>query len=195
MFTKLAKILSPSLRKKEGFTLIELLIVVAIIAILAAIAIPQFSAYRKRGYNAAAVSDMRNTRTSQEGMFADFQDYGITQLATSTAGGFTGAGTLTTAGTAFFLCGNSSATTCQRIDPSPGVSLLTSAFLASGKNARYSGASKHNNGDVIYGVDSAFTAIYRKAGVEATALAAGDLTTPTDATTNNFTAPTWTQIQ
>ena len=60
---------------QKGFTLIELLIVVAIIGILAAIAIPQFSAYRKKGYNAAATSDLRNFRTTLESYQADFQTY------------------------------------------------------------------------------------------------------------------------
>ena len=48
------------LKSESGFTLIELLVVVAIIGILAAIAIPQFSAYRKRGYEAQIKSDLRN---------------------------------------------------------------------------------------------------------------------------------------
>lgn len=63
------------LRSKKGFTLIELLIVVAIIGILAAIAIPQFAAYRTRSYNSAASSDIRNAKTSLEAYYADKQQY------------------------------------------------------------------------------------------------------------------------
>jgi len=63
------------IRNRKGFTLIELLIVVAIIGILAAVAIPQFSAYRIRGFNSAAASDARNFRTAMEAGFADNQIY------------------------------------------------------------------------------------------------------------------------
>jgi type IV pilus assembly protein PilA len=59
------------LRSKKGFTLIELLIVVAIIGILAAIAIPQFASYRMKSYNTAAASDIKNCKTSLEAYYSD----------------------------------------------------------------------------------------------------------------------------
>jgi Tfp pilus assembly protein PilE len=51
------------------------MIVIAIIGILAAIAIPQFAAYRTRGFNSTSLSDLRNMVTAQEAYFADKQTY------------------------------------------------------------------------------------------------------------------------
>jgi len=71
-------------KTEKGFTLIELMIVVAIIGILAAIAIPQFSNYRTKAFNAAAVSDLHTARLAQEAVFADYQKYGFSALTGGT---------------------------------------------------------------------------------------------------------------
>ena len=62
---------------EKGFTLIELMIVIAIIGILAAIAIPQFAAYRAKSFNASAESDLRNSKTALEAYYSDWQHYPI----------------------------------------------------------------------------------------------------------------------
>jgi prepilin-type N-terminal cleavage/methylation domain-containing protein len=62
-------------RDARGFTLIELLIVVVIIGILAAIAIPKFSNSKEKAYLTSMKSDLRNLVTAQEAYLADFQTY------------------------------------------------------------------------------------------------------------------------
>jgi prepilin-type N-terminal cleavage/methylation domain-containing protein len=54
---------------RKGFTLIELLIVVVIIGILAAIAVPKFQNTKGKGYAAAIKSDLRNLSSAQEDYF------------------------------------------------------------------------------------------------------------------------------
>jgi prepilin-type N-terminal cleavage/methylation domain-containing protein len=72
-------------KRDEGFTLIEIMIVVAIIAILAAIAIPQLDAHRKRSFNATAVSDLKNAAIAQEAYYVDNRQYTNSISALTTA--------------------------------------------------------------------------------------------------------------
>jgi prepilin-type N-terminal cleavage/methylation domain-containing protein len=98
---------------RKGFTLIELLIVVVIIGILAAIAIPKFANTKEKAYLASMKSDLRNMATVQEGYFSDFQVY--------------------TAGTAFNTGGSTQSLT--GFVPSAGVTVTAAATGGTGWSA------------------------------------------------------------
>jgi len=109
---------------RKGFTLIELLIVVVIIGILAAIAIPKFANTKEKAYLASMKSDLRNMATAEEAYFADFQLY-----ASGSGSNLAGVGTAM-AGTGFV--------------PSAGVTITAAATGGQGWSATtsHSGTTK-----------------------------------------------------
>ncbi len=180
--------ISMKMKKNEGFTLIELLIVVAIIAILAAIAIPQFSQYRIRGYNSAAVADLRNGRTSEEAFFSDWQAY-----ASSGAKGAPGAVlpytnlTVPIAIAAGDIAAGPPAIPSAATQIQFGVSQNVSLFAQTiGTGGQLTLGTKNTAGDRCYGQDSSGPVIYWAGSSVSTAGAAGGYPVPV-ANQNAFT--------
>ena len=125
-----------SMQRQKGFTLIELLIVVVIIGILAAIAIPKFANTKDKAYVAAMKSDLRNLATYEEQYAADNQGAYFSGTATSTSPvqGFTPSQNVTI--TATVVAGpppswtatathSQSAKTCDNGVTSPGIITCT----------------------------------------------------------------------
>ncbi len=83
----IARIHKSMQEKDKGFTLIELLVVIIIIGILAAIAIPVFLNQRKKGWDAAVQSDLKNAATAEETVLTETGAYTAT-IANLEAAGF-----------------------------------------------------------------------------------------------------------
>ena len=64
-----------TVRNEQGFTLLELIVVVAVLGVLVAIALQQFSLYRSRATDAAMRSDLKNAALAMESYYGEFLDY------------------------------------------------------------------------------------------------------------------------
>jgi type IV pilus assembly protein PilA len=111
-------------QNNRGFTLIELLVVIAIIGILAAIALPQFALYRQKGFDARALSDLRNAATAEEAQFV--------------------------VGYTYVDCSNAACTSAIGFTPSKGVDITITANTS----LSFIGTTKHSNGSVTWSYDS-----------------------------------------
>ena len=190
------------LKSNKGFTLIELLIVVAIIGILAAIAIPQFAKYRVQGFNASALSDVKNLRTSEESMYAEYQRYGATEAAALPGSGAATGAVITGPGTAAaptIITTTDNVGTARGLQVAVGNNIYVGAIAIAATFTSYNAVSKHLQGDTAYAADADSTANFKFANFPTAATAIGykllltDVVAPTTPAVD-FTAAGWVSM-
>jgi len=184
-----------SKQTQKGFTLIELMIVVAIIGILASIAIPQFSTFRIKAFNSAAIADLHSVSLAEEALYTDYQEYGSTQLTATVVGAAAGS----------VLVGEKALVAAPAASVKPAVVGVTSTANTPAQmpitistkvsliaNAEATGLSatmiaKHTAGDKGYGQETDQSGLYFIKSLESGVIAAGNVAAAAAAANGDIT--------
>lgn len=175
--------------RSRGFTLIELLIVMSVIAVLIAIAMPQYRSYRVGSFNSAASSDLRNARSVLESFYSDHRIY-----PSSAPGALSGAGAVLTAAmhdTGAIAAGSIAPPEYPAVPvPTPGFSPGVSQNVGlvvhtSALGRSFTMGAKNTAGDRCFGMDADPSALYWVNGQAGDTLTSASIPAPA-AASNNF---------